>query len=583
MNVASAIGGKNWHHPLSIILVIGWLAVIGTAEWFYAVAEPEPPEWDVLSYAGKAYYFWDAIEKGEFLGLFDLPPVARPPGTVLMSYPFGFSTFYGAFYFRSVFIPLFLMVGAIYIVAYFRETSATAKWLVATAAITIGGMPVLFQFQGNEDIPAAVTWGLVDSFLAGVAAVAIASARRSVGILSPWWAIAASAAAAFCLFIKPAGLLVMALVVASWVLLIFFRVGWKPARLWQEIELRRLCIDWLIGTIVIYGAALTAAFSSQYLGPASLALGAASLAVLQRDFAMLTDIDTLRRMLHTSLGYPIVTLIGLGLVGSVIIKEERGAAAAAALCLTTGIWFWVFETGISQVRYFLPFGIMTFTILIPSLLRMMQLLPTGLRVGSAVAMLTATVAITFLLLIPQPPASWQRLLGINLSSGIFRAENEQALGLLDKLQSEGTKSASIYFLELSSPARSFGSVFSYWTFVNAALPRVLVHWPVSWESATTFRLSDIAAADYTVFAPLLDDTRLKSILRSKTAADLDAERLLMNAWFSSLTPSDGVEVMSQTRLRLLRVADRDRFQQSLKKLREAYDWRAEFRAANPQP
>jgi hypothetical protein len=583
MNIASAILGRNQRFPFSVILIIGWLVVIGLAEWFYAVAETEPPEWDVLSYAAKAFYFWDAINHGKFLGLLDLPPTIRPPGTVMMSYPLGFSVSFGAFYFRSVFIPLCLVVCAIYIAGYLRELTPMAKWLLATLAITIGGMPILFQFQGNDEIPNAVTWGLVDNFLAGMAAVAIASARRSVSSLSPWWAIVGILAAAFCLLIKPAGALVMVLVAASSMLLILFRAHWSPARLWQEIELRRLCVVWLIGTTVIYGLVIVAALTSQYLGATNLAYGAAALAVLQQDFAMSIEINTLLLLLHISFGYPIVLLVGLGLVAGIAFRGERGAAAAALLCLMAGIWFWVVATEISQVRYFLPFGVMTFIIVVPSLLRMMQYLPAWLKVGSVAALSAPTVAITLLLLIPQPPVKWQQYLGINLSSRIYRAENEQALALLNKLQNERARSASIFFAELWSPSRSFGAVFSYWTFVNSALPRISGHRPVSWEGATTFRLSDIAAADYIVFGPIDDATQVRSILESRMVADLGAEYLLMKAWFSSLTPNDGVEIVSETRVRLLRIADRDRFQHSIEKLRQSHDWRSEFRAANPSP
>jgi hypothetical protein len=546
MNSVSAIEGKNQSTALSVVLIIGWLATIGVAEWFYAVAEPEPPAWDALTYTGKAFYVWDAISHGKFLGLFDGPFNTRPPGTVLMCYPFGFSSAYGPFYFRSVFIPLVLVVCALYIVGYFREMPGPAKWLVAILALAIGGMPILFQFQGNEDIAAAVTWGLVDNFLAGVAAVAIASAHRSVRTLSPWWAIAGSLAAAFCLLIKPAGLLVMALVAPAWMLLIFFRVGWSLPRLWREPAFRRLCLIWLMGTAVLYGLTIVAAFSSEYLGAMNLVSGAAALAILQQDFAMSLDVNLLLLLLHTSFGYPLVLLIALGLCASVVTQGERGSAAAAALCLTAGIWFWIFATGISQVRYFLPFGVMTFILVVPSLLRMLQSLPTWLRASSAAVLLSPTAAITLLLLISHPPASWQRSLGINLSSAVFRAEDEQALGLLNKLQKEGIRSASVHFLELTSPARSFGAVLSYWNFANPMLSKISVHWPVSWESATTVRLSDIAAADYAVFAPIRNDAQLRAILESRTVSDFGAEKLLVKAWFSTLTSSEGVDAISET-------------------------------------
>jgi hypothetical protein len=313
----------------------------------------------------------------------------------------------------------------------------------------------------------------------------------------------------------------------------------------------------------------------------NFASGATTVAVLRGDFALPIDFDTVSRLLHLSFGYPLFVLIGLGLIASTIIREERGAAAAAGLCLATAIWFWFVTGTSSQVRYVLPFGVMAFIILVPSLLRTISYLPAWLRVGAAAAIMAPTAAISLLLLIPQPPTDWQRLLGINLSHGVFRAEDEQAVALLSSLQEEATQSASIYSLDLSSPARAFEAPLSYWTFVNSTLPRITIQRPVSWQSATTYRLNDIALMDYVVFSPIRNVARIRQFLDSRSVPDLNAENLLMRAWFSSLTPADGVEMVSETRVRLLRIADRGRFQQALQRLRAAYDWRAEFRAANP--
>jgi hypothetical protein len=565
---------------LTILFVIGWLATIGVAEWFSAVAEVEPPAWDSLSYSIKAFYFWQEITHGRFHNLLTLEPL-RPPGTVLMSYPFGFSIYFQAFYFRSVFFPLVLLVGAVYIVGYSREMPDAAKWLLAVLAIAIGGMPILFQFQGNDQNAAAVTWGLVDNFLAGIAAVAVASCMRSARTHSTWWAVAAILAAAFAFMIKMAGLLVMALVGASWLLLITFEVRWNLFRLWREPVLRRYCVVWLITAGIIYGSTIIAAFSSPYMSAANLASGATTVAVLRGDFALPINFDTASRLLHLSFGYPLFVLIGLGLIASTIIRGERGAAAAAGLCLSTAIWFWFVTGTSSQVRYVLPFGVMAFIILVPSLLRTISYLPAWLGVGAAAAIMAPTAAISLLLLIPQPPTGWQRLLGINLSSGVFQAEDAQAVALLSNLQEEATQSASVYSLDVSSPARAFEAPLSYWTFVNSTLPRIIIQRPISWQSATTYRLNDIALTDYMVFSPIRNVAQIRQILDSRSVPDLKAENLLMDAWFSSLTPADGVDLLSETRVRLLRIADRGRFQQALQRLRAAYDWRAEFREANP--
>jgi len=64
---------------LSILFVIGWLATIGVAEWFYAAAEVEPPAWDSLGYSMKAFYFWQEITHGRFHNLLALVPACDRP------------------------------------------------------------------------------------------------------------------------------------------------------------------------------------------------------------------------------------------------------------------------------------------------------------------------------------------------------------------------------------------------------------------------------------------------------------------------------------------------------------------------
>src|SRR5947208_2801310 len=100
---------RNWILAFSVVLVLGWLALIGVAEWFYAAVETEPPLWDTASYAAKAAGFWSALGRGEIVNPLNIPPTVRPPGTILMSYPFGFSHAFNAYYFRSVFLPIVLL------------------------------------------------------------------------------------------------------------------------------------------------------------------------------------------------------------------------------------------------------------------------------------------------------------------------------------------------------------------------------------------------------------------------------------------------------------------------------------------
>src|SRR5450432_2856143 len=115
---------------LSIIIVVAWLLLIGFAVWSYAMMEVEPPAWDAFSYAMKAANFWDEIGHRHFFNPFNIAPPARPPGTVLMSYPFGFSHNFKAFYFRSIFFPIALLATAMYVACYERGATGRQPWIL---------------------------------------------------------------------------------------------------------------------------------------------------------------------------------------------------------------------------------------------------------------------------------------------------------------------------------------------------------------------------------------------------------------------------------------------------------------------
>ena len=222
---------------------------------------------------------------------------------------------------------------------------------------------------------------------------------------------------------------------------------------------------------------------------------------------------------------------------------------------------------------------MAFIFVTPALLSSARALPAAIRAGIAIVILVPTVGVTLLLLHPQPPLNWQRLLNVNLSSGFFTAEDQQASDFLKMVRSDETP--SVFVLELNSPARSFAAVVSYWSFFNPSLAKISIVWPVDWSRTTTFRLQEIQRVDYVAFEPIRNDVEREAILKSSKIADFAAETRLMKAWFSTLSPADGVAVISETRIRLLRIIDHDLFGSALKRLRGEYDWRPAFREANP--
>ena len=563
------------------LLMVVWSSAIGLAVWHYAAAEVEPPGFDVLSYFAKAFYFWEAVDHGKIFNPFSLAPTVRPPGTVLVSYPLGLTDSFQGYYFRSIFLPILLLLAAAWIGGHSAATKPRRPpWLLGAVALALAGMPALYQFQANQALPAVGYWGLVDNFLAGMAGIAIASTTRSVRMLSATWTLVGALAAVLCFAIKPTGLVIMGLVTMTWLILIAFRIGRKPLRLVRDPKLRRYVLVGSAGGILIY--TLGMAFSSPYFSHDNIAFGSSAMHVLRKDFATSIDLRTLHQFLSLSFGYVILAGLAVGLAAAMITRGERSTALSAGLCLGIGGWFWIVGADVAQIRYFLPFGVMAFLIIEPSLLLLLEKCPASIRIVFAVTMISPTIAVTVLLNISQPSQQAQKWLGVNLTSAAYRHEVEESNAFLSGLAARGKAHASVYLLDLSAPVRNFASVIAYRPFIDNSLPRIDTLLSIDWSHPSAFRLSDLSKADYVVFEPIRAADERQAYLNLVTVESYVIEMQLMRAWFSQLPPEDGTSVAADVGFRLLKITDHKRFDRALQRLRVSYRWREEFLQVNPR-
>ena len=176
----------KWQHWLPDVLVLIWLLFLGITIWQHALHSAQPPLYDPLGYMLKAKHFWEAVEQGKPFNPMNLDPVSRPPGTVLMTYPFGFSDNFLGFHFRSVFLPILCMVMAVYIVAGATKSEANTVWSAAIAVL-FSTLPMFYHLDLIDETWGPVRWGLVDNFQAGIAAMAAAAAVRSTVKKSQVW------------------------------------------------------------------------------------------------------------------------------------------------------------------------------------------------------------------------------------------------------------------------------------------------------------------------------------------------------------------------------------------------------------
>lgn len=561
-----------------LIVILAWLGALGAGMAMAALQAVEPPPWDALSYAWKGFAFWQAIDQGQWVDPFSLPQTIRPPGTILMAYPFGFSPDFRWFYFRAVFFPALLLAPSLFIAYGWRGASAAERWTVAVLTVALIGMPILYQFQSTDELGAQIYWGMVDCLLAGAGALAVAAAMRSARTQSIGWALTAAFFAAFCLMIKPAGLVIMALTGAVWLILSVSETS-RPAqpRPWAFFTVS------LAGATAVYATVVYLSFNSDYFSADNIAFGKSVQSLLDDEFAVALGWREFLDLIHTSTGYVVAALTLLGGFAAAAMRGHRRFALGALLCLAAGLWFWLVEGAATQVRYFLPFGVMAFVLSSPALVTAARTWngPAQFAAAGVVALPSAAV-LAMLLFAPHIPSSWQKTMGVNLTTDAYREEIGQARQFVDLLRREGAANTDIFLFDMSGTYRSFQSVLEWENVIDPTAPRIRVTLPVDWRRASAFRFDEIANMNFLVFEPMRTEAERAVFLGQRNVADLGAESRLLRAWLSTAGADEGIETVTETRLRLLRVIDPDRFAAALYRLETTHEWSASFRQANPK-
>ena len=576
---------------LPAVTVFVWLAFVAWATWEHIQTSGQPLIHDAITYWLKAKNLWAAVAHGQWVSPLDVEPTTRPPGTVLMSYPFGFEESPKGFLFRSVFLGSALTAFAVFLVARALPPNGTRAWDVACVALFLSGLPMHFHFEWSSASNSPGYWGLTDCFLAGVAALAGAAAilgavRRSWG-----WTALAALLSALCFLTKPAGALIVVTVTCAWFVIVLAR-GWV-ARCRSESRVP----DWRtlgMGAIVfgaVCGSVLLAGFESRYFSAENLAYGDRVLKVMRWPTV---DSSQLNTMIHSSFGYPFIIAFATAVVAGIDrlrlrVKAPTGEQRALAIggllagfgYLAAGFWFWFIKTGGSQVRYFYPFALMAAISIIPLAFLALHGVSRQTRFVVRAFLLLPPLGVALLLAHPDPPRAWQRLAGVNLAAQ--RANPDVALGrrALDAVRQDG-RGVTLYAVNSGDNV----VIESLWLFEDAAhpeLPNIRVKRSFDWErNVATFLLAGIGEASFILSPYVREPAERKRPLAAGSVESYVAEQQLFEAWFSELGPKEGVEVFGETaNLRLLRVVDQERFGRALEDLRRSRQWRPEFLAANP--
>lgn len=199
----------RFSRTLPLLLLAAWVCAVGWFMWTRANQSLTAPGPDPLSYMQKAKNTWENARQGFPVNPLNVEQPLRPPGTTLISFPFGYDGDHRAFHFRTVFIPYLIWTMAVLLACWpiGGQWRRYGRWAAVGAAILFGANPFFFQFESLS--PSIVSWGFMDQALGACAGFAMAAVRRSTLTRSRSLLAIGVCMACFSLMIKPTGSLVL--------------------------------------------------------------------------------------------------------------------------------------------------------------------------------------------------------------------------------------------------------------------------------------------------------------------------------------------------------------------------------------
>jgi hypothetical protein len=546
-----------------------------------------PPIYDPISYYCRAEFVWRALVKGDAHGILNGPMAGRPPGTALVLYPFGFKASVQSFLFRSVFAPILIWAIALSIPIGARVSCRWDAILGSALIVGLTTMPLFYHFEYNEEFMKAYNvtnqWGLVDSLEGAIAALAISFlcfgiANRSIKWCGIGWLICG-----FSFFIKPSGLLVMiTLAGVATVELLIHCFGSHPGR---RSIFKFAAPVYLIG-FAVFGVALWLAFGSDYMSREVIAQ-----AVKGQQFVLsLNQGSELFAMLALFvvpvLGWwwfcPGVFFTGLVVVEAVqsIAKRQWSALgvrfAAAGMILVFAVCWWIFLAG-QQHRYLFPFLLMVIAWFIPEIFQRVREFGPSAKGAVIGYCLAPAVLLGGLLWSKQPPTIFQQLMGVNLSAGGYESEVNEGKWLFAESERLGRP---INLYSLGNYAVGAVEMVDWVNSIDKknSPHKFFVRRPLNWVDTPGLRAEELVHSDFL----LLEDVRPEVSGESPAVSSWpeEVERFKRFAYSDHGVDNNGLEVVSDGPVKLLRVADARKFGEALYAWANSIHWTNDFRDRN---
>lgn len=586
MNRLQTVPWRTW---IPHILVICWIAFLGVTIWDHASRSVVPPIYDPLGYLQKGINFWRSINDGQYVNPLNIVPASRPPGTILMSAPFGYPVDLHWFHFRSVFFPLVCVVAAVYLAAW-KSKSLLEHWVIAATALLFSSLPMFYHFEMIYGMPNLMRFGFVDNFQAGVAAMAAAALVRSSLKRSLRWLCAGAVMAAFTLLIKPSGVAIMALLAISWGMTA--ALEWFATRKSHEdsIGLQRYLVFGFMLFFVIYSMVIVVCVNSQYLSAENFSYARKVLATAKDVLAI--SLSEIPRLFHYSTGEAVlIWIIGILILFGLFWHRFRGLKdrikmvgflASASVIWIGGAFFWlVVQSGGNQIRYFYPFFFMGIVYLIPLFVQIWLQSDKWLRLVMAVVCFLPAVNMGLIMAQKDPSAAWQKVTGVNVSVGNNHEVVKQAYDFLEMVRRRG-ENRNVYTFYSGLQAMIFENVGLYEGISKPNSSTFIMRRPIDWANGFVTRQDDVLSSDYILFEPVKDTIEIQSAMQLGHIQNFSDESRAFHAWATQLTEQDGIQVVSDDAVRLLEITDRRLFERQIERFIAERSWRPEFNAANPK-
>ena len=594
MSVASLRAFRNrfsMHLPLLILVLC--LAVLGIGIYKKTTRAIAPPIYDPMAYYTKGAMVWREWSNGRLVNPFNIGPTSRPPGTMLLTSPLGFSPDFRAFFFRSIYVPVIVFVFGFWVLAESQVRRPDQRWASLVGALMLSSLPMFYQFERNSAFRSPYDWGYMDCFLGAVAVLATALLIVSVRRCSVGLGAAGIAAAAFTLLVKPAGLVLFPVFCLLWLTELLatywpIRAGWCESR-----GLRRYSIWTGSLMVVILGATTAECLRSEYLSKTNLTIGFYGQKIFIDMFKNVSLWNLVVPQVQSSLGWHwfcTSIIAALFLLRGIVVRVSRRSmrredfrflAMLAMLCL--GVVWWVKFAGPAMIRYLYPFLMMFLVVLVPGMLTAADLmLPRWARRALAALCVAPMAVVIALLFMDAPPLQWQSLVGVNLSTGQFRQEVKMGDLLVDQARHEG-RNIKIYVIPTDERPGVVESEGIYRSLFHPEAPTLRIQRPNDWIHVTMVRRSEFVQADFLLFYPIRDANRLQALLAQRDISGPAAESAVFSAWLTQASEEQGIRTVLESDLRLIRVIDHGKLDEAFGRLVAEHTWRDLFYAENNAP